>query len=422
MKKKVCFLIQEWEHPASRYRVLQYIPYLEESQIEPKVSLFPDSFCKWIKLFSEIQNYDILFVQKKRLWHWQLWYLKRKHVKIMYDFDDAIMFKSPVDGGRSFKRRRTFARMVRYSDLVIAGNQYLKSQAFPYNKNILIIPTAIDTSKYTMKDYSRNKEKVTIGWIGSKSSLPFLKESQIEAKVAIFPDSFFKWMILFSEIQHCDTLFVQKKRLWHWQLWYLRRKRIRIIYDFDDAVMFKSPVDGGGRSFKRQWTFARMVKYSDYVIAGNRYLKSKAMVYNKHNVIIIPTSIDTDKYTIKDYSKSKEKVTIGWIGSKSSLPFLKELIPAFDQLAGEYNFVELKIICNDFFECKKMPVIKKIWSLEDENPDLQDIDIGLAPLPNHEWTKGKCATKLLQYLSVGIPVVCSPVGVHKEIIQEGING
>ena len=252
--------------------------------------------------------------------------------------------------------------------------------------------------------------------------IPFLKESQIEAKVAIFPDSFFKWMILFSEIQHCDTLFVQKKRLWHWQLWYLRRKRIRIIYDFDDAVMFKSPVDGGGRSFKRQRTFARMVKYSDYVIAGNQYLKSKAMVYNKHNVIIIPTSIDTDKYTIKDYSKSKEKVTIGWIGSKSSLPFLKELIPAFDQLAGEYNFVELKIICNDFFECKKMPVIKKIWSLEDENPDLQDIDIGLAPLPDHEWTKGKCATKLLQYMAVGIPVICSPVGVHNEIIKEGING
>ncbi|MEK7290502.1 MAG: glycosyltransferase, partial [Planctomycetota bacterium] len=81
-----------------------------------------------------------------------------------------------------------------------------------------------------------------------------------------------------------------------------------------------------------------------------------------------------------------------------------------------------KIICNDFFECNKMPVIKKMWALEDENSDLQDIDIGLAPLPNHEWTKGKCATKLLQYLSVGIPVVSSPVGVHNEIIKEGING
>jgi glycosyltransferase involved in cell wall biosynthesis len=184
--------------------------------------------------------------------------------------------------------------------------------------------------------------------------------------------------------------------------------------------MFKSPVDGGGRSFKRQRTFARMVKYSDYVIAGNQYLKSKAMVYNK-NIIIIPTSIDTDKYTIKDYSKSKEKVTIGWIGSKSSLPFLKELIPAFDQLAGEYNFVELKIICNDFFDCK-MPIVKKVWALQDENTDLQDIDIGLAPLSDHEWTKGKCATKLLQYMAVGIPVICSPVGVHNEIIKEGING
>lgn len=251
--------------------------------------------------------------------------------------------------------------------------------------------------------------------------IPYLKESQIEAKVSLFPDSFFRWMKLLSVIQYYDILFVQKKRLWRWQLWYIRRKGIKIIYDFDDAVMFKSPVDGGGRSFKRQRTFARMIRYSDQVIAGNQYLKSHALAYTK-NVVIIPTVINTDKYFLKDYSKEKEKVTIGWIGSKSSLPFLKELIPAFDYLANQYHNVELKIICNDFFDCNKMPVVKKMWAQEDENSDLQDIDIGLAPLPDHEWTKGKCATKLLQYLSVGIPVVCSPVGVHNEIITEGVNG
>ncbi|OHC07020.1 MAG: hypothetical protein A2545_00575 [Planctomycetes bacterium RIFOXYD2_FULL_41_16] len=250
--------------------------------------------------------------------------------------------------------------------------------------------------------------------------IPYLKESQIESKVTLFPESFFKWMKLFSEMKSYDALFVQKKRLWYWQLWYLKRKHIKIIYDFDDAVMFRSPVDGGGRSLKRQRTFARMIQYSDQVIAGNQYLKLHALPYNA-NVSVVPTIVDTSKYTIKNYDKNKKEVTIGWIGSKSSLPFLKELIPAFDQLASQHD-MKLKIICNDFFDCNKMPVVKKMWKLEDENTDLQDIDIGLAPLPNHEWTKGKCATKLLQYLSVGIPVVCSPVGVHKEIIQEGING
>lgn len=251
--------------------------------------------------------------------------------------------------------------------------------------------------------------------------VPYLKESYIESKVALFPDSFWQWMKLFSELKEYHTVFVQKKRLWRWQLWYLKRKRVRIIYDFDDAVMFKSPVDGGGRSFKRQRTFARMVRYSDRVVAGNQYLKSQALPYNK-NITIIPTAIDTSRYTIKDYCRNKKNVTIGWIGSKSSLPFLKELMPAFDQLAAQDNLLELKIICNDFFDCRKMPVVKKMWALEDENADLQEIDIGLAPLPNHEWTKGKCATKLLQYLAAGIPVVCSPVGVHNEIIQEGVNG
>lgn len=251
--------------------------------------------------------------------------------------------------------------------------------------------------------------------------IPYLKEAQIEAKVALFPDSFCKWMKLFSEIRNYDILFVQKKRLWHWQLWYLKRKRIKIIYDFDDAVMLKSPVNGGSRSFKRQRTFARMVRYSDRVIAGNQYLKSQVLPYNK-NVIIIPTVVDTSKYTTKDYTRIKKKVTIGWIGSKTSLPFLRELTPAFDHLASQHESVELKIICNEFFNCNKMPVIKKIWAAADENSDLQDIDIGLAPLPNHEWTKGKCAAKLLQYFSVGIPVVCSPVGVHNEIVKEGVNG
>lgn len=251
--------------------------------------------------------------------------------------------------------------------------------------------------------------------------VPYLKESHIETKVALFPDSFREWMKFFSEIKGYRTVFIQKKRLWHWQLWYLKRKHVRIIYDFDDAIMFKSPVDGGGRSSKRQRTFARMARYSDRIIAGNQYLKSQALPYNQH-ITIMPTAIDTSKYTTKEYCQRKEKITIGWIGSKSSLPFLQELAPAFDQVASQYNAVELKIICNDFFECNRMPVVKKMWALTDENADLQDIDIGLAPLPDHEWTKGKCATKLLQYLSVGIPVVCSPVGVHNEIIQEGVNG
>lgn len=251
--------------------------------------------------------------------------------------------------------------------------------------------------------------------------LPYLKEAQIEYEVSLFPDSFRQWMKLFSQIKDFDVLYVQKKRLWHWQLWYLKRKHIKIVYDFDDAVMYKSPVDGYRKSFKRQRTFARMVRYADRVVAGNSYLKSKALPYND-DVTIIPTVIDTSKYSVKNYDIRSEKITIGWIGSKSSLPFIQELTPAFDRLAEQNKSLELKIICNEFFDCKTMPVHKKMWAEEDENTDLQGIDIGLAPLPNHEWTRGKCATKLLQYFAVGVPVVCSPVGVHGEIVEEGVNG
>ncbi|WP_295102731.1 glycosyltransferase family 4 protein [uncultured Candidatus Kuenenia sp.] len=251
--------------------------------------------------------------------------------------------------------------------------------------------------------------------------LPYLNEAHIAYTVSLFPGSFWQWMKLFSQMNGYDVLYIQKKRLWHWQLWYLKRKCIKIIYDFDDAVMYKSPVDGRRRSFKRQRTFARMVRFADSVIAGNSYLKSKALPYN-NNVTIIPTAVDTGKYSVRNYDTRKEKITIGWIGSKSSLPFIQELTPAFDKLAEQNKSLELKIICNEFIDCKTMPVHKKIWAIEDENADLQGIDIGLAPLPNHEWTRGKCATKLLQYFAVGVPVVCSPVGVHSEIVEEGVNG
>ena len=102
-----------------------------------------------------------------------------------------------------------------------------------------------------------------------------------------------------------------------------------------------------------------MVRYSDQVIAGNQYLKSQALPYNK-NIIILPTAIDTSKYTMKDYRRSKEKITIGWIGSKSSLPFIKELTPAFDYIASQYKSVELKIICNVFLIVRRCPLLKNL--------------------------------------------------------------
>jgi len=89
------------------------------------------------------------------------------------------------------------------------------------------------------------------------------------------------------------------------------------------------------------------------------------------------------------------------------------------EIGNRFSFARLKIVCNDFINVPHMKVIKKEWSEKDEVADLQSFDIGLGPLTDDVWTRGKCGLKLVQYLAVGVPVVCSPVGANKEIVTNG---
>jgi hypothetical protein len=166
-----------------------------------------------------------------------------------------------------------------------------------------------------------------------------------------------------------------------------------------------------------------MVKQCDVVIAGNQFLKGEAMKYvDAKKVHVIPTVIDIRRYAPKQYTVSKDEVVIGWLGSRGTLQYLKTLTPVFEELGKRFSFIQLKIVCNDFFNLPHMSVIKKVWSEEDEVADLQSFDIGLGPLADDVWTQGKCGLKLVQYLAVGVPVVCSPVGANKEIVPDGHAG
>jgi glycosyltransferase involved in cell wall biosynthesis len=96
--------------------------------------------------------------------------------------------------------------------------------------------------------------------------------------------------------------------------------------------------------------------------------------------------------------------------------------PVFEELHAKHPQTALKIVCNEFFDCPTMPVIKKAWAGAEEGTDVASFDIGLAPLPDDVWSQGKCATKLLQCMAAGVVSVASAVGVHREIIREGVNG
>ncbi len=251
--------------------------------------------------------------------------------------------------------------------------------------------------------------------------LPYLKQQGVRATVTIYPHDLGDARTIYQEIGSHDVVFIQRKRLHALSLHFLLQRAKKLVYDFDDAVMYRSANASSPYSSTRERRFARIVKAVDHVIAGNTFLGEQARRYTNH-VTVIPTAIDLKKYTTKSYAKKKKKITIGWIGSSSTLPYLENIKGVFEKLGKRYNHIELKVICDSFFDGEKIPVIKKVWSEKEEIADLKSLDIGVMPLTDDLWSRGKCGLKILQYCGVGIPVVCTPVGVNRDIVQDGING
>jgi glycosyltransferase involved in cell wall biosynthesis len=196
-----------------------------------------------------------------------------------------------------------------------------------------------------------------------------------------------------------------------------------IVFDFDDAIFLPntSPPNNYIERFKDPDKVSRIMRLSDCVIAGNAYLAEYARKFNK-DVAIIPTPIDTERYAPADKGEDR-CVTIGWIGSFTTRIYLEEVRPVLEALKRRYNGLRLKFVGN--WAGLGDPIggaEYKEWSLGEELADIRSFDIGIMPMPDDMWTKGKCGFKAILYMSCGIPVVSSPVGVNTEIIKNGENG
>jgi glycosyltransferase involved in cell wall biosynthesis len=251
--------------------------------------------------------------------------------------------------------------------------------------------------------------------------LPYLEKRGVETHVATYPRGITDFATFFGRVADYDVVFLQRKRFNPPFLQILRWRAKGIVYDFDDAVMYRNSTAPSAYSRTRQKRFARIIRAADYVIAGNNFLKDQAARFTER-VIVIPTSIDRDRYDAKDYQEKKDRVTIGWIGDHGSIHYLDKMHPVFEKLGKQYPHLELKIICDTFLEFKNIVVVKKLWSHEEEVEDLRSLDIGVMPLLNDPWSWGKCGLKILQYYGVGVPVVCTPVGVNRDVVQNGVNG
>ena len=252
--------------------------------------------------------------------------------------------------------------------------------------------------------------------------LPYLEEQGIVTDVREFPRTLGQYARLYQAAAGYDCIFVQRKRFHFPFLKPLRQRARRIVYDLDDAVMYKNSLAGQPYSRTRRVRFEDMVRASDCVVAGNTFLRDQTLPYND-KVMVIPTSIPVGHYSLKDYSRPKEFVTIGWIGDHGSIHYLESMRPVFEEIGERYpGKVELKIICDVFFDCTNIPVRKVLWSADTEVEELKCIDIGVMPLKDDPWSWGKCGLKILQYFGVGVPAVCTPVGVNRDVVKPGENG
>jgi glycosyltransferase involved in cell wall biosynthesis len=202
----------------------------------------------------------------------------------------------------------------------------------------------------------------------------------------------------------------------------LHARALPLIYDFDDAI-FRLHTSSSNRAaawLKLPRKTADICRMADHVVVGNSYLAEWARQHNSE-VSVVPTSIDTDRCRPGPERDLGPRTVLGWMGSSTSQTYLEAAAPMLRALLARHS-LELRVVSN------RPPVLPAIahtwlpWSAASEAAQVAAFDIGIMPMPDEEWARGKCALKALQYMAAAVPTVASAIGANLEVIEHGRDG
>ncbi|MBN9294780.1 MAG: glycosyltransferase family 4 protein [Flavobacteriia bacterium] len=251
-------------------------------------------------------------------------------------------------------------------------------------------------------------------------------EGNTAGKIKGILKSFVRRFRLLFSLKKADYIFIHREAshlgppVFEWII--SRVLRRKYIYDFDDAIWLPNYSEANAKfhRLKAYWKVRYCMKWAHQITAGNNYLAAYARQFNS-NVTVIPTTIDTVNHHNLTTDYEAEKITIGWTGTHTTMHYLDDLIPVLKELELEYTF-DFVVISNQKPDYDLKSLLFVPWNKETEIQDLARLNIGVMPLKQDIWSEGKCGFKGLQYMSLGIPTLMSPVGVNTEIVENGING
>jgi glycosyltransferase involved in cell wall biosynthesis len=264
-------------------------------------------------------------------------------------------------------------------------------------------------------------------FLGNSTWEIFFKPGNYWRKLAGLSAGFARrWLLMFT-IGKYDFIYIHREAapmgppVFEWIIAKLYRKKI--IYDFDDAIWIpvSSQYNKIARYFKWFSKVRTICRWSYKVSAGNQFLADYAAQYNRNVVVVVPTVVDTEDVHNRIQDQATASPVIGWTGTFSTLKFLDLVVPVLRRLQEQFSFTFVVIANRDpGLPLKNYRFVR--WQKETETADLLNMHIGLMPLTDDDLSKGKCGFKAIQYMSLGIPAVVSPVGVNTIIVTDGVSG